>query len=282
MAVYAVGDIQGCLEQLERLLERLNFDPTVDKLWLTGDLVNRGPNSLGVLRLIKSLGDRAVTVLGNHDLHLLAVWTGHGRLKKNDSLAQVLDAPDSGELLDWLRHRPLLHNEPELNTVMVHAGLFPFWSFEQAQAYAAEAEQMLRSNDWVELMRHLYGDEPAQWNDTLSGWERLRFIVNAFTRMRYCAPTGELRLQFKGAPQDAPSGNIPWFRVPGRFHPQGLRVIFGHWSTLGFVCENGVVALDTGCLWGGQLTAVRLDGELVRTSIECPISMAIGSDTHNY
>lgn len=281
MAVYAVGDIQGCLEPLERLLEAVRFDPARDQLWITGDLVNRGPSSLGVLRLVKSLGERAVTVLGNHDLHLLAIWAGEARQKKNDSLSQVLDAPDGAELLEWLRQRPLLHHDPAVHAVMTHAGLFPRWTLEQAKQLAAEAEASLRGDDFKAFMSNLYGDEPAQWDDSLSGWARLRFIVNAFTRMRYCGDDGRLLLDFKGNPKQRPPGHTPWYQVPGRPHG-GERIVFGHWSTLGYVNDNGAVALDTGCLWGGQLTAVRLDGELVRTSIDCPVSMAVGSDPHHY
>ncbi|RFA31269.1 bis(5'-nucleosyl)-tetraphosphatase (symmetrical) [Alkalilimnicola ehrlichii] len=282
MAVYAIGDIQGCLEPLERLLERLRFDPAQDHLWLTGDLVNRGPSSLEVLRLARSLGDRAITVLGNHDIHLLAVAAGQSKLKRNDSLQQILDAPDANELMDWLRTRPLLHHDPDLKAAMVHAGLFPHWSLEEGRRYAAEAEEALRGERFPEFMAHLYGDEPAQWDPALHGWDRLRFIINTFTRMRYCAPNGRLLMDFKGAPADRPKGYLPWYKVPGRKHTAGDRIVFGHWSTLGFRQEDGVISLDTGCLWGGQLTAARLDGPFERISLECPVAMKVGSDPHHY
>lgn len=271
MAVYAIGDIQGCLDPLHRLLDRLHFDPNRDRLWLTGDLVNRGPDSLGVLRFTRELGDAAITVLGNHDIHLLAVWRGYGRLKETDSIGQVLDAPDADELLEWLRRQPLLHESSELNTVMMHAGLWPAWTLAQARRLAAEAEAALAGDQFDALMANLYGDEPRCWDESLTGWDRLRFIINALTRMRFCAPNGDLLLDFKGAPAEAPPGYIPWFRVPGRLRSDA-RIICGHWSTLGYVREDEIVALDTGCLWGGELTAVRLDGPLDPVSVACPVA----------
>jgi bis(5'-nucleosyl)-tetraphosphatase (symmetrical) len=282
VAVYAIGDIQGCLEPLERLLEMVGFDPAADRVWFTGDLVNRGPASLKVLRLVRDLGERAVTVLGNHDLHLLAVWSGEARLKRNDSLQQILDAPDCDELMDWLRGQPLLHHDAELNALMVHAGVLPGWSLQQARDHAAQAEAVLRGEEFRPFMASLYGDEPSRWDPQLQGWDRLRFIVNVFTRMRFLANGGQLMMDFKGAPADSPPGYEPWFRQALAWPAGRPRVIFGHWSTLGFVNESGVIALDTGCLWGGQLTAVRLDGPLERHSLDCPVSMPVGADSFHY
>ena len=269
MAVYAIGDIQGCAGPLHELLDLIGFDPTRDRLWLTGDLVNRGPESLEVLRFAKSLGDRVVVVLGNHDLHLLAVWAGQGRLKPNDSLLPVLTAPDGDELLHWLRQQPLLHHDPELDYVMVHAGIAPAWDLALAKRCAAEVEAALRGSNYVSYLAQIYGNQPDQWDDRLSGMDRLRYITNAFTRMRCCDRDGRLLLDFKGEPGKRPQGYIPWFEVPGRRY-QGPTIVCGHWSALGYHDGNGVLALDTGCLWGGALPAVRLDGPRERFSLPCP------------
>lgn len=270
MAVYAIGDIQGCLEPLQRLLQRLDFAPERDSLWLTGDLVNRGPESLAVLRFVRSLGERARFVLGNHDLHLLAVWCGDARLKPRDSLHQVLDAPDAPELMNWLRQQPLLYEQPGLDYVLVHAGVPPCWTLNEARARAAEVEAALRAPDPRPYFRALYGNEPALWSEDLRGMDRLRFITNAFTRMRYCDEQGRLLLDFKGPPEQRPQGYLPWFGVPGRRQRDGWpTVVCGHWSALGFHHDRGVIALDTGCLWGGELTALRLDGAHERYSVEC-------------
>ena len=267
MAVYAVGDIQGCTAELRQLLDRLRFDAACDRLWLTGDLVNRGPDSLGALRLARELGDSAVTVLGNHDLHLLAVAAGHAHRRDDAGLAKVLAAPDHGELLDWLRHRPLLHRDAALGWTLVHAGLAPQWSLEDAAGCAAEVEATLRQ-DAAALFAGMYGDEPRRWSPTLTGEARLRFIVNCMTRLRYVDADGALLLELKGAPGRAPARAIPWFR-----HPDSVtrheRVVFGHWSTLGYVRERGAMCLDGGCVWGGQLVAVRLDREGPPVVVDC-------------
>ncbi|HQU16573.1 MAG: bis(5'-nucleosyl)-tetraphosphatase (symmetrical) [Chromatiales bacterium 21-64-14] len=261
MATYAIGDLQGCHDELQRLLERLNFDPARDHLWFTGDLVNRGPKSLETLRLVHNLGDRALTVLGNHDLHLLAQAAGlQEKSHRRDTLAPILHAPDRDELLHWLRHRPLLHHDPQLGYTLIHAGLPPQWGLEQAQARASEAETALRGPEYPGLLQHLYGDWPPRWNDELAGWDRLRFIINCLTRLRYCTADGELTLQEKGPPGTQPAPFRPWFSVAGRASA-GLRIVFGHWSTLGPVAEPGIYPLDTGCVWGGRLTALRLDGK---------------------
>ncbi|KAB7628222.1 symmetrical bis(5'-nucleosyl)-tetraphosphatase [Alkalilimnicola sp. S0819] len=275
MAIYAIGDIQGCYRSLRALLEQLRYSPQRDELWFTGDLVNRGPDSLATLRFVRDLGERATVVLGNHDLHLLAVWSGHARLKRGDSLSQVLDAPDCDELMHWLRGRPLLHHDAELGAVLTHAGLLPAWDLATASACATEVEQVLRGEAFPTLMAKLYGNEPDQWSEDLTGHERQRLIVNAFTRMRYCDAHGRLALRHKGAPGSQPEGLMPWFEAPGRAHRrEDGTIVFGHWSTLGYVDRPGILALDTGCLWGGQLTAVRLDGpQRERHSLPCEAAM---------
>lgn len=269
MAVYAVGDLQGCLDPLQRLLEQIAFDPAADRLWLVGDLVNRGPQSLATLRFVHGLGEAAVSVLGNHDLHLLAVAeTGQG-LRSGDTLQEILDAPDAGELLDWLRRRPLLHHDAALGWSMVHAGLPPQWDLTLARTCAAEVERALRETP-AALFAEMYGDRPDLWTDALRGAERLRFCLNAFTRMRYVDAAGRLDHDCKEAPANAPAGLVPWFRAPGRLSA-GERIVCGHWSTLGLVDENGVIALDTGCVWGGKLSAVRLDAPARPVvAVDCP------------
>ncbi|MCG3186493.1 MAG: Bis(5'-nucleosyl)-tetraphosphatase [symmetrical] [Rhodocyclaceae bacterium] len=270
MATYAIGDLQGCLEPFEALLAEIGFSPGRDRLWLTGDLVNRGPDSLGVLRRVRGLGASAVTVLGNHDLHLLMVAAGHGRLHAEDTLGAVLDAPDRDDLLDWLRRRPLLHVEPPY--FMVHAGLLPAWSVAQAQELAQEVGETLAGKHCASLLEHMYGNLPDRWDDALCGWERQRVIINAMTRMRVCTADGRMALAFKGPPGNAPAGYLPWFVVPGRASA-GDTAICGHWSALGFLMTPGLIALDSGCLWGGCLTAVRLeDGRVFRR--RCPRSVA--------
>jgi len=270
MAVYAIGDIQGCYEEFVRLLDRIEFEPSQDRLWVTGDLVNRGPNSLGVLRRIYGLGDAATTVLGNHDLHLLAeAHAPGGRVQdKRDTFHEVLEAPDREELLDWLRRRPLLHHDPALDTVLIHAGLPPQWDFKLAVRCAREVESILRDEDFAEFLAEMYDDKPDIWTDDLSGHERIRFIVNCFTRLRFCRLDGRLDLSAKGAPGSQKDGLLPWFRIPDR-RSADLRIVFGHWSTLGRVKDRGVVSLDTGCVWGGRLTAVRLDGRVSEHWVEC-------------
>ena len=268
MALYAIGDIQGCYDELQRLLEKLRFDARADQLWLVGDLVNRGPKSLEVLRFVMSLGKSAVTVLGNHDLHLLAVAAGGERVKPGDTLDSILKAPDRDELLDWLRHQPLLHHDAARGYAMLHAGLPPQWDLAQAQRCATEVETMLRSADHKEFFQHMYGNEPDLWRDDLSGWARLRFIVNCFTRLRYVDDAGRITHKEKGAPHTR-SHLTPWFRAPGR-KSCATKIIFGHWSTLGLVLEHNVYALDTGCVWGGELTALRIDTAAMPMNVDCP------------
>ena len=270
MAVYAVGDLQGCLEPLQRLLDRLRFDPAADRLWLVGDLVNRGPHSLETLRFVRGLGEAAACVLGNHDLHLLAVAASGRTLKPHDTLRPVIEAPDAGELLGWLRQLPLLHHDAQIGWTMVHAGLPPQWDLALAQACAAEVEAELRGPHHARLFASMYGDKPALWSAELNGMERLRYALNAFTRIRYVNARGSLDFACKTDPDQAPPELTPWFRVAERLS-RDTRIVFGHWSTLGLIQEAGVLALDTGCLWGGQLTAARLDMPETRiVSVECP------------
>jgi bis(5'-nucleosyl)-tetraphosphatase (symmetrical) len=260
MAVYAVGDVQGCLDELEILLERLAFDASSDKLWFVGDLINRGPRSLDTLRFVKALGDAAVVVLGNHDLHLLAVARGGSAWKAGDAgLQPIVDAPDAEELLDWLQSRPLLHDDRELGVTLLHAGLPPQWDVTTAHACALEVSRKLAGESAGQVYERMYGNDPDVWRDDLEGWARLRFTINALTRLRVCdARTGQLALKFKGPPSIAPADLQPWFRIPWR-KSSGARIVFGHWSALGYVDENGVLGLDTGCVWGGALTGQRID-----------------------
>jgi bis(5'-nucleosyl)-tetraphosphatase (symmetrical) len=258
MAVYAIGDVQGCYPALMKLLAQIGFDSDRDRLWFTGDLVNRGPLSLEVLRFVKGLGERAECVLGNHDLHLLAVGAGAARLKKRDTLDDILQATDRNELLHWLRMRPLLHHDDDLGYTLIHAGLLPFWNFADAQRLAHEAETVLRGDKVDEFFHHMYGDLPDHWNENLRGVDRLRVIINAFTRLRYCDLEGNMDLRPKGPPGSQPPDLMPWFQVPGR-RSQEFKIIFGHWSALGLWNGNGVIGLDSGCLWGRSLSAVRLD-----------------------
>lgn len=262
MPVYAVGDLQGCLEPLRRLLDQVAFDPHRDRLWLVGDLVNRGPASLDVLRFVRALGESAVTVLGNHDLNLLAVAAGSRALRRKDTLKQVLDAPDRDELLDWLRHRPVLHTDAELGFTMVHAGLPPQWSVADAAKRAAELEAVLRGSRYKDFLANMYGDEPVRWKGKLKGWSRLRFITNCLTRLRYCDSEGRLSMTDKGPPGSQSKGMMPWFQVPDR-RSRGERIVFGHWATLQTQKPlwplHYVYHLDSGCVWGGCLTALRLD-----------------------
>ena len=269
MPIYAIGDVQGCFDELQALLKQIGFRTGRDRLWFTGDLVNRGPKSLEVVRFVKSMAGDAVTVLGNHDLHLLAVAEGQDRYRYNDTFDDVLNAPDADGLLDWLRRRPLLHHDSKLGYTLIHAGLPPQWDLAEAEACAAEVEAVLRGRRYGEYFEQMYGNEPERWSDDLAGGERLRFITNCFTRLRYCDKDGRLALDEKGAPGSQRDGYLPWFAAPGR-RSAGLSIVFGHWSTLGEPAEAGVYPLDTGCVWGGSLTALRLDGEPRWYRTPCP------------
>lgn len=256
MAIYTVGDIQGCYHELVHMLELIQFDKEEDQLWLVGDLVNRGADSLSVLRLVKSMGDAAITVLGNHDLHLLAVAAGVAELHHSDTLDEILAAPDRDALLTWLRQQRMLHVQD--NFVLLHAGLLPGWNVLQARDLAHEVEQALRGENYVTFLDKMYGNTPHSWDDTLTGYSRLRVITNALSRMRICSAQGEMQFKFKGEIGDVPEGYLPWFDVPQRASADAT-VIFGHWSALGLIVRPNVIALDTGCLWGGNLTAIRLE-----------------------
>lgn len=264
MSTYAIGDVQGCFLALHGLLEQIGFNAGRDRLWFVGDLVNRGPDSLATLRFVKELGQAAVCVLGNHDLHLIAVGGGHAKLRKDDTLNEVLAAPDRDDLLDWLRRRPLMHVDGKY--ALVHAGLLPGWSVPRAIDLAHEVERALRAPNFDRLLAHMYSNEPDHWNEKLTGYARLRVIINAMTRMRVCTSDGAMALRYKGDAAGVPAGVLPWFAVPGRAS-QSSCIIFGHWSALGLVLEPNVIGLDTGCLWGRKLSALRLeDRELFQFS----------------
>ncbi len=256
MANYAIGDIQGCYAPLMALLTRIEFDKSRDQLWLVGDLVNRGPDSLAVLRWAKSQGSAVKAVLGNHDLHLLRVAEGLEPGRKNDTLAEILAAPDRQELLHWLRHLPLIRSYDKF--ILVHAGLLPQWSVEQASGLAREVEATLQSSDYRRFLESLYGDTPSSWIEDLRGMDRLRVITNACTRLRFCTTDGTMEFATKGGPECAPPGFMPWFEVPQRASDDAT-VIFGHWSALGLKSDANLLALDSGCFWGRQLSAVRLE-----------------------
>lgn len=255
MALYVIGDVQGCYDELRELLDLIRFVPTTDRLWFVGDLVNRGPRSLEVLRLVRGLGASATFVHGNHDLHLLSLDAGHGRPRADDTLDQVLAAHDRDELMVWLRGQPLMHVEGQY--ALVHAGLLPQWDVAQARALASEVEAAMRSPDYRTFFATMYGSEPASWSDSLAGAARLRVIVNAMTRLRFCTPQGTMEFHRKGGVADAPAGYLPWFDAPGR-RSTTHTILCGHWSALGLLRRDDVIALDTGCVWGGALTAIRL------------------------
>lgn len=259
MATYAVGDVQGCKAELMDLLSALNFDRAQDELWLVGDLLNRGPDSLGTLRLARELGDACRVVLGNHDLHFLAVHYGGHDPRRSDTLDELLNAPDVDDLASWLRGQPLVHHHSELGWLMVHAGVPPAWSLDQVLARAGEATRYYAGTHGPEFFAGMYGNTPSNWREALTGLDRVRCIVNYFTRMRLIALNGELDFERKGAPQDLADGLLPWFAHP-RPAPLGCKVAFGHWAALEGVADNTeVAALDTGCVWGRELTALCLE-----------------------
>lgn len=262
MAVYAIGDVQGCYPELQRLLEKLKFDPAADRLWFCGDLVNRGGESLKTLRLIRSLGEAVTITLGNHDLSLLAISQRRpeAQSKVNPELREVLFAEDAPELIDWLRRQKLLHHDESLGWTMVHAGLAPSWTLRQAQKVAAEVERELSGPNHGRLLKNLFGNRPPGWINRLQGVERWRAAINTFTRMRYCDVNGRIDFEGKGTPGTQKPGMYPWFEVPGMRRRES-RIVCGHWSALGRFAGLGVYAIDTGCVWGGQLTALRLDAE---------------------
>ena len=262
MATYAIGDLQGCLDTLQRLLDKLRFDPAKDRLWFCGDLVNRGGKSLETLRLVHSLAASSTVVLGNHDLSLLAIAqrSEGDQARVNPDLRAVLFAPDRDLLLDWLRGQQFMHVDRALGFAMVHAGLAPQWSLAEAEARAREVEEQLRGDGFRKLLKNMYGDKPA-WNPKLTGPDRFRAIVNVFTRMRYCTPGGRIGFEEKGRPGTQKPGLYPWFEAPGHV-PRELPVVCGHWSALGLFMGLGIYAIDTGAVWGGKLTALELGSEL--------------------
>lgn len=259
MTVYAVGDIQGCLQPLQCLLQEVDFNPSRDTLWAVGDLVNRGPASLETLRYLDSLGNACISVLGNHDLHLLATAFDRSRLRKSDTLLPILDAPDRNRLLQNLRQRPLAHFDDARNAIITHAGVPPIWNVAETRQYAAEVEAVLRCDEQLPwFLDEMYGNEPARWSPELDSIQRLRLITNYLTRMRFCKPDGTLDLTSKEGPGDAPKGYSPWFELPRR--DPHIRIIFGHWAALeGKVNITGIHALDTGCVWGHRLTLMNVD-----------------------
>lgn len=257
MSTYLIGDIHGCYQELCQLLDQVAFDPTQDQLWLTGDLVARGPNSLKVLRKVKSLGDSVRLVLGNHDLHLLAVYAGVSKNKSKDRLQPLLDAEDCDELINWLRRQPLLQIDQEKQLIMAHAGITPQWDLETAQRCAGDIEAVLASDSYPLLLDAMYGDMPNNWSENLSGLARLRFSTNALTRMRYCFPGGQLDMICKEKPEEATPPLKPWFDIPRQL-PEDFTIVFGHWASLeGKGTPSNVIGLDTGCCWGGELTLLR-------------------------
>jgi bis(5'-nucleosyl)-tetraphosphatase (symmetrical) len=255
MALYLIGDVQGCDAALQRLLEKIGFSPSRDTLYLLGDLVNRGPQSAAVLRRVMGYGDAAKSLLGNHDLSLLALAHGQRPPHRNDTMDEVLTAPDFAAMIDWLRRQRMAIHAHGL--LMVHGGVLPQWDVAQTLALAAEVEAALRGAGLVAFLAQMYGNQPARWSDDLAGAQRLRVIVNALTRLRFCTPEGEMDLHASGGPSDAPPGTLPWFDVPGR-RTASATIAFGHWSTLGFLQRPDIIALDTGCVWGGFLSALRL------------------------
>jgi len=253
MATYAIGDVQGCHDELQALLARIGFDRARDRLWFVGDLVNRGPKSLEVLRSVRDLGDAAVVVLGNHDLHLICLHEGYARRREDDTIDALLSAPDANELIGWLRTRRMMHVDGAY--AMVHAGLLPGWSIDKALGLAGEVETALSAANYRDFVAHMYGGTPDRWDDALAGWDRLRVVVNAMTRMRFCTPDGVMDFHAKGI--EPPTGFAPWFELrAGRAEPA---IVCGHRSALGLKLSSRLVALDTGCVWGGSLSALRLE-----------------------
>ena len=276
MALYAIGDLQGCHKEFLALLGRLRFDADRDRMWLTGDLVNRGPDSLEVLRTVRSFGASATVVLGNHDLHLLAMaWAPNSVRRHDPELLAVLEAPDAGELLAWLAARPLLHRDEAIGWTLLHAGLPPQWSLAQAESCAREVEAAMRDTP-ARLLSDMYGDMPDRWSPTLTGPARLRYALNCLTRLRFVDSDGRLLLGLKGPVSGAPAGAMPWFRHPARA-TRGDRILFGHWSALGYLDEPGLRCLDAGCVWGGSLCAVRLDVEEEPLLLPCRGSLRPGA-----
>lgn len=268
MAVYAIGDVQGCYTELEQLLKKIHFNPTNDQLWFVGDLVNRGPQSLETVQFVKSLGNAAQCVLGNHDIHLIACYTGAQTCKPSSSLKQVLEHEEVDEIINWLRAVPLLHHDPNLPWTMVHAGMLPQWNLALAQQCASEIETKLRADNYAEFIANVYGDTPTQWHTELDDQERWRVIVNAFTRLRLCDHEGNMDFEHKGELGEQAEHLHAWFDIPRE--SADLNIVFGHWSALGLKNSPNLLGLDTGCLWGNKLTAARLDSDTPKIySVDC-------------
>lgn len=266
MSTYAIGDVQGCHSRLLELNSRVESTSENPGFIFLGDLVNRGPQSVATLKYVQTLGSRAKTILGNHDLHLLAAAHGIRKLHQSDTLDEVLNAPDRNELLDWLRQRPLALFEN--GHLFVHAGVVPQWTAERTIDLAHEVETVLRGPDWVDFLREMYGNQPAKWDDALTGMDRLRCIVNALTRIRFCTSDGTMEFNTKDGSGTELPGYIPWFDVPGR-RTENVTVVFGHWSTLGLVVRPNLIGLDTGCVWGGKLSAINLENRQL-IQVDCP------------
>ncbi|MBW5803229.1 symmetrical bis(5'-nucleosyl)-tetraphosphatase [Burkholderia sp. COPS] len=273
----AIGDIQGCHSALQSLLDKLS-PPADTPLWIAGDVVNRGPGSLAALRAVGDLGPRATVVLGNHDLHLLAVSAGLRTERPGDTIGEILDAPDADALLDWVRHRPFVHAENGM--LLVHAGVLPQWDTTLVLELADELQRALRAPDWRDTLQQLYGNEPNQWSPNLKKRDRMRVAFNAFTRVRFCTPDGAMEFKANGGPDSAPPGYLPWFDVPGR-RTEDVTVVFGHWAALGLMLRENVVALDSGCVWGNQLSAVRLAADPAQrtvTQVQCEACRSPGGE----
>jgi bis(5'-nucleosyl)-tetraphosphatase (symmetrical) len=270
MAVYVIGDVQGCYSQLNRLLEKIKFDQSRDQLWFCGDLVNRGPESLNTLRFVRSLGDSAISVLGNHDLHLLAIFHGQQAVADSDPLSEILDSPDCGELMAWLQSRPFIHFDRELTFLLVHAGIHPDWDLAQVLKFTDELESVLQGDNSKVFFRQMYGDMPDRWSQDLTGIERWRCITNILTRLRFFTADGRLEFNANGSPRaHAEQGLIPWFELKHRLD-HSIRVVFGHWSTLRVGTYGNHFAVDGGCVWGGKFVALRIDSaEPQWISIDC-------------
>ena len=270
MTTYVFGDIQGCLDPLKRLLDKLDCDMDRDTFWFVGDLVNRGPQSLEALRFIHSLPNKQV-VLGNHDLTLLAIAYADKQTLPKDTLEEILAAPDKDELLQWLRHQQLMHYDKINDAVLAHAGIYPSWNLDEALAYAGEVEHVLQGDDFVPFLKNMYGNQPDRWDASLTGWERLRFITNTFTRMRFVSEAGALDLNAKGTVEPAPRGYKPWYTLPTKNITANTRIIFGHWAALEGVTHHAqAINIDTGCVWGAQLTAYCLETKQ-RTYVDCAL-----------
>ncbi|MCA8321120.1 symmetrical bis(5'-nucleosyl)-tetraphosphatase [Burkholderia cepacia] len=273
----AIGDIQGCHSALQSLLDKLS-PPADTPLWIAGDVVNRGPGSLAALRAVADLGPRATVVLGNHDLHLLAVSAGLRIERPSDTIGEILDAPDADALLDWVRHRPFVHAENGM--LLVHAGVLPQWDTTLVLELADELQRALRAPDWRDTLQQLYGNEPNQWSPNLKKRDRMRVAFNAFTRVRFCTPDGAMEFKANGGLDSAPPGYLPWFDVPGR-RTENVTVVFGHWAALGLMLRENVVALDSGCVWGNQLSAVRLTADPAQrtvTQVQCEACRSPGGE----